>query len=155
MKHTNNIIIYSLFILHALFTAHNVYAENNKKTYKIDFNNTPSLHHTTTKTTSTKNNIDDGDLKIFFNDGRALLLNPNAIPNTKIIYQDDATPVESSSNTLKEHGVEFIVCDKDSQKNPGEAVHTPRNATISSGIKQKSKEKIAYLESLGYSCGNH
>ncbi|MBL4711665.1 MAG: hypothetical protein JKX75_04065 [Gammaproteobacteria bacterium] len=155
MKHSNNIIFYSLFTLHALFAAHNVYAENenNKRTYKVDFNNTPSLHNTTTKTT---NNTSDDDLKIyFFNGGRALLLNPNAIPNTKIIYQDSATPVETSINTLEEHGVEFIVCDKDAKKNLGDIIHTPKSSTISSGIKQKGKEKIAHLESLGYTCGNH
>jgi len=132
-----------------------IYASaDNVKTYTVNFNNSDVQHQTLSQIENELNNksVEDLDLKILlFSGGKALRLNASAVPGIKIQYENTNDEVKNKINNLQKKGVEFIICDNNTQK---------KHKTITSNITSnnnnshslRTQSKLNQLQSQGYSC---
>ena len=118
MFNANSNTLYSLLTAIALLFTGNVIADDHsqkqKTVYKVDFN-TPNTQTTTLNDSQNKTdtaNTEDPELKIlFFNQGRALVLEPGAIPGTKLEYGETNNSLQTKMTELENQGAKFIICE--------------------------------------------
>ena len=156
MFNANSYTVYSLLTAITLLFTGNVIADDHsqkqKTVYKVDFNKpntqTKALNNKQNKTNTA--NTEDPELKIlFFNQGRALVLEPGAIPGTKLEYGDANNSLQTKMTELENQGVKFIICEP------------PSNITISNienNVYKTNKKstttdaELSRLKALGYKC---
>ncbi len=156
MFNANSNTLYSLLTAITLFFTSNVIADEHyqkqKTVYKVDFNEpktrTKTLNNNQDKTSTA--NTEDPELKIlFFNQGRALVLEPGAIPGTKLEYGDANNSSQTKIAEQENQGVKFIICEPPSnitKSNIGKNVYkTNKNSTATDA-------ELSRLKALGYKC---
>ena len=156
MFNANSNTLYALLTAITLLFTGNViaddYSQKQKTVYKVDFNEpktrTKTLNNNQDKTSTA--NTEDPELKIlFFNQGRALVLEPDAIPGTKLEYGDANNSSQTKIAEQENQGVKFIICEpptKITKSNIGKNVYkTNKNSTATDA-------ELSRLKALGYKC---
>lgn len=149
--------LYALLIaaVTLLFT-NNVIADNHsqqqKTVYKVDFDKTKT--HTKTqnqsqyKTSSTNN--EDPELKILLlNRGHALVLEPGAMPNTKLKYGETESSLQSKVTELENQGIKYIICEAPATNTTNSNKKNVYNTNIRDTT---SAAELARLRAMGYKC---
>ena len=156
MFNANSYTIYSLLIAITLLFTGNViaddYSQKQKTVYKVGFDNpktgTKVLNDNQNKTDTA--DTEDPELKIlFFNQGRALVLEPGTTPGTKLEYGEANNSSQTNMTELENKGVEFIICEPPSditKSNIEKNIYkTNKNSTATDA-------ELSRLKALGYKC---
>ena len=156
MFNANSNTLYSLLTAITLLFTGNViaddYSQKQNTVYKVGFDNpkTPAKALNDKQNKTNTANTEDPELKIlFFNQGRALVLEPDAIPGTKLEYGEANNSSQTKITELEDQGVKFIICEPPSsitknniQKN---IYKTNKNSTATDA-------ELSRLKALGYKC---
>ncbi len=152
----NSNSLYCLLMAVTLLFTGNVIADNHsqqKKTvYKVDFDKTKT--HTKTqnksqyKTSSTNN--EDPELKILlFNRGHALVLEPGAMPNTKLKYGETESSLQNKVTELENQGIKYVICEPPATNTKNSNNKNIYNTNISNTT---SASELTRLRAMGYKC---
>ena len=156
MFNANSYTVYSLLTAITLLFTGNVIADDHsqkqKTVYKVDFNKpntqTKALNNKQNKTNTA--NTEDPELKIlFFNQGRALVLEPGAIPGTKLEYGDANNSSQTKIAEQENQGVKFIICEPPSNINTS---NIEKNIYKTNKNTTATDAELSRLKALGYKC---
>ncbi len=156
MFNANSNTLYSLLTAITLFFTSNVIADEHyqkqKTVYKVDFDSpktrTKAFNDKQNKTNAA--NTEDPELKIlFFNQGRALVLEPGAIPGTKLEYGDANNSSQTKIAEQENQGVKFIICEPPSNINTS---NIEKNIYKTNKNSTATDAELSRLKALGYKC---
>jgi len=152
----NSNSLYCLLMAVTLLFTGNVIADNHsqkKKTlYKVDFDKTKT--HTKTQNESqyknSSTNNEDPELKILlFNRGHALILEPGAMPNTKLKYGETESSLQNKVTELENQGIKYVICEPPATNTKNSNNKNVYNTNISNTT---SASELTRLRAMGYKC---
>ena len=156
MFNANSNTLYALLTAITLLFTGNViaddYSQKQKTVYKVGFNEpntqTKALNNKQNKTNTA--NTEDPELKIlFFNQGRALVLEPDAIPGTKLEYGDANNSSQTKMAEQENQEVKFIICEPPSNINTS---NIEKNIYKTNKNTTATNAELSRLKALGYKC---
>ena len=148
--------LYSLLIAITLLSSGSVIADDSsqqKKTvYKVNFDNpktpTKALNENQYKTSPA--DTKDPEFKIlFFNQGRALALEPGAISGTKLEYGETESSLQNKVTQLDNQGIKYIICEPPATNTKSSNKNNNYNTNISNTT---SADELTRLRAMGYQC---
>lgn len=154
-KLNSNTLYFFLTAITLLFTGSVIadnYSQQQKTVYKVDFDNpktpTKALNNTQNKTNTA--DTENSELKILlFGKGHALLLEPDAIDNTKLQYGETEESLQAKVTELENQGVKYIICEPPAANTKNSNKNILYNTNISNTT---SASELTRLRTMGYKC---
>lgn len=154
-KVNSNTLYFLLTAITLLFTGSVIaddYSPKQKTVYKVDFDNpktqTKALNNTQNKTNTA--DTENPELKILlFGRGHALLLEPDAINNTKLKYGETEESLQAKVTELENQGIKYIICEPPATNTKNSNKNNIYNTNISNTT---SASELTRLRAMGYKC---
>jgi intracellular sulfur oxidation DsrE/DsrF family protein len=154
-KLNSNTLYFLLTAITLLFTGSVIaddYSQKQKSVYKVDFDNkktqTKVLNNTQNKASTA--DTENTELKILlFGRGHALLLEPDAINNTKLKYGDTEESLQAKVTELENQGIKYIICEPPATNTKNSNKNNIYNTNISNTT---SDSELTRLRAMGYKC---